>query len=48
MKDILITVMMLILVVFLFTNVMGGSDGLRGDIQTQGGTASTNITSLAP
>jgi cytochrome oxidase Cu insertion factor (SCO1/SenC/PrrC family) len=49
MRNILITVMMLIVVALLFTSIVNnGGTGLRGNIQTHGTTANTNINALVP
>ncbi|WP_168928330.1 hypothetical protein [Paenibacillus ginsengarvi] len=47
MRNILITVMMLIVVALLFTNIVNnGSTGMRNNIQTKGETANTDISAL--
>ncbi|MBP1990911.1 hypothetical protein [Paenibacillus eucommiae] len=49
MRNILITVMMLVVVALLFTSIVNnGTTGMRHNIQTHGNTANTNITSLTP
>lgn len=49
MRNILVTVMMLIVVAFLFTSIINdGSTGMRRNISTHGTTANTNITALTP
>lgn len=49
MRSILVTVMLLIVVALLFTNVINDSGtGIRAQIQTKGETANTNIQNLAP
>ncbi|UJF32543.1 hypothetical protein [Paenibacillus hexagrammi] len=49
MRNILITVMMLIVVALLFTSIINdGTTGMRHNIQTHGTTANTNITALTP
>jgi cytochrome oxidase Cu insertion factor (SCO1/SenC/PrrC family) len=49
MRNILITVMMLIVVALLFTSIVNnGSTGLRKNIQTHGDAANSNITALVP
>jgi hypothetical protein len=48
-RSILITVMMLIVVALLFTNIINDSGtGLRAQIESKGNTANTNIQNLAP
>jgi hypothetical protein len=49
MRNILVTVMMLIVVAFLFTSIVNdGSTGLRRNISTHGTQANTDITALRP
>ncbi|MDR6551922.1 hypothetical protein [Paenibacillus qinlingensis] len=49
MRNILVTVMMLIVVAYLFTTIINdGSTGMRRNISTHGATANTNISSLQP
>ena len=49
MRNILVTVMMLIVVALLFTTIINdGSTGMRRNINTHGTTANTNITALQP
>jgi hypothetical protein len=49
MRNILITVMMLIVVAFLFTSIINnGNSGMRNNIQNHGITANANITALTP
>ncbi|WNR45216.1 hypothetical protein [Paenibacillus roseipurpureus] len=49
MRNILVTVMMLIVVALLFTTIINdGSTGMRRNINTHGTTANTNITALTP
>ncbi|MDR6884601.1 hypothetical protein [Bacillus sp. 3255] len=49
MRNILITVMMLIVVAFLFTTIVNdGSTGLRRNISTHGSKANTEISALKP
>jgi hypothetical protein len=48
MRNILITVMMIIVVALLFTSIVGGAGGIRTNIQTHGTTANTDIRNLAP
>ncbi|MDD9271710.1 hypothetical protein ACFPES_32225 [Paenibacillus sp. GCM10023248] len=49
MRNILITVMMLIVVAFLFTTIVNdGSTGLRRNISTHGSKANTEISALRP
>jgi hypothetical protein len=49
MRNILITVMMLIVVALLFTSIINnGTTGMRSNIQTHGNTANANISALTP
>ncbi|MFC5446727.1 hypothetical protein [Paenibacillus aestuarii] len=49
MRNILMTVMMLIVVAFLFTTIINdGSSGMRKNIETHGTKANTNVTALQP
>ncbi|NQX60553.1 hypothetical protein [Paenibacillus qinlingensis] len=49
MRNILVTVMMLIVVALLFTTIINdGSTGMKKNIGTHGTTANTNITALQP
>ena len=49
MRNILVTVMMLIVVALLFTNIVNNSGtGLRANIQSKGSTANSDITALQP
>lgn len=50
MRNILMTVMMLLVVILLFNSIVAGSDGsgLRGKIQEQGNTAVSRIGDLSP
>lgn len=49
MRNILMTVMLLIVTALLFTNIINdGTTGIRRNIETKGDTANTNITNLAP
>jgi hypothetical protein len=49
MRNILITVMMLIVVAVLFTSIINdGSTGMKKNIETHGTRANTNITALQP
>lgn len=49
MRNILITVMMLIVVAFLFTNIINNNDtGMRKNIQNQGDDANARIAALKP
>ncbi|MDF2644467.1 hypothetical protein QFZ77_000035 [Paenibacillus sp. V4I3] len=49
MRNILITVMMLIVVALLFTSIINdGSTGMRRNISTHGTQANTDITALRP
>jgi hypothetical protein len=49
MRNILMTVMLLIVAALLFTNIINdGSTGIRRNIESKGNTANANITSLAP
>lgn len=49
MRNILITVMMLIVVAFLFTTIVNdGSTGLRRNISTHGTKANSEISALTP
>jgi hypothetical protein len=49
MRNILVTVMLLIVVALLYTNIVdNGSAGLRKNIQDQGTKAIERITSLVP
>lgn len=49
MRNILVTVMMLIVVALLFTSIVNnGGTGLRGNIQNKGNSANTDITALQP
>lgn len=49
MRNILVTVMMLIVVALLFTSIVNnGNTGLRANIQSKGTTANTDITALQP
>ncbi|MBN2982629.1 MULTISPECIES: hypothetical protein [Cohnella] len=49
MRNILITVMMLIVVALMFTNVIAqDGTGTRDRIETQGTTTNTTLGSLAP
>lgn len=49
MRNILITVMMLIVVALLFTSIINdGSTGIRRNISTHGTQANTDITTLRP
>jgi len=47
MRNILVTVMMMIVVALLFTKIINdGSTGMRTNIQTKGESANTDITAL--
>ncbi len=46
MRNILMTVMMLIVVALMFTNVVTNSGGLRERIESQGTTANSDIAAL--
>lgn len=49
MRNILVTVMMLIVVALLFTTIINDNNvGMRKNIQTHGTSANTNITGLIP
>ncbi|MDF2815058.1 MAG: hypothetical protein K0Q81_1258 [Paenibacillus sp.] len=49
MRNILMTVMMLIVVALLFTSIINDNNtGMRRNIQTHGTTANTDITALIP
>jgi hypothetical protein len=49
MRNILVTVMMLIVVALLFTSIINnGNTGMRKNIQTHGTTANSNISALTP
>ncbi|MEW9701248.1 hypothetical protein [Paenibacillus sp. SI8] len=49
MRNILITVMMLIVVAVLFTTIINdGSTGMKKNIETHGTKANTNIAALQP
>ncbi|WP_192894649.1 hypothetical protein [Paenibacillus contaminans] len=49
MRNILVTVMMLIVVALLFTSIVNNSGtGLRANIQSKGSTANSDITALQP
>ncbi|MCY9666013.1 hypothetical protein M5X11_13740 [Paenibacillus alginolyticus] len=49
MRNILITVMMLIVVALLFTSIINdGSTGMRRNISNHGTQANTDITALRP
>ncbi|WP_409342606.1 hypothetical protein [Paenibacillus sp. MBLB4367] len=49
MRNILVTVMMLIVVALLFTSIVNNSGtGIRANIQTKGSTANTDINALQP
>ncbi|MBB6731869.1 hypothetical protein [Cohnella zeiphila] len=49
MRNILITVMMLIVVALIFTNVIAqDTTGTRARIETQGTTTNTALSTLAP
>lgn len=49
MRNILVTVMMLIVVALMFTNIIAAKGtGTRAEIEQQGSTANTNIGALAP
>lgn len=46
MRNILITVMMLVVVVVMFTGIINGEDGVKQQIQQQGTNASEEIGSI--
>ncbi|CAM3379414.1 hypothetical protein [Marinicrinis lubricantis] len=48
MRNILMTVMMILVVVLLFVNIVSGTGGVKEQIQTQGTNAKTKISSLTP
>jgi len=49
MRNILVTVMMIIVVALLFTSIISDeTNGVRKNIQDQGGRANTNIANLRP
>ena len=48
MRNILMTVMLLAVVALMFVNIVGGDDGLRNQIETQGDEANTRIQDLQP
>jgi hypothetical protein len=49
MRNILITVMMMIVMALLFTSIINsGGTGMRANIQTHGRQANTDITNLQP
>lgn len=49
MRNILMTVMMLIVTALLFTSIVNnGTTGLRWNIQSKGTAANTDITALTP
>ncbi len=49
MRNILMTVMMLIVAALLFTSIINSGDtGMRKNIQTHGNVANTNVTALTP
>ncbi len=48
MRNILITVMMLIVVAILFTNIVKGPGGLQENIKTHGDSANTKLKELTP
>ena len=48
MRNILITVMMLIVVAILFTSIVKGNGGLQQNIKTQGDKANQQILNLTP
>lgn len=48
MRNILITVMMLIVVALMFTSIVAKDDGLRQQIERKGNTANSAITGLTP
>jgi hypothetical protein len=49
MRNILMTVMLLIVTALLFTSIVNSDDtGLRNNIQTKGQNANTNINALVP
>jgi hypothetical protein len=49
MRNILMTVMLIIVTALLFTSIINRDDtGMRNNIQTKGQTANTNINALAP
>ncbi|WP_176706662.1 hypothetical protein [Paenibacillus hemerocallicola] len=49
MRNILMTVMMMIVMALLFTSIINsGNTGMRNNIKTKGDTANLDITSLSP
>lgn len=46
MRNILITVMLLIVVALLFSSIVAGSDGLKAKIEEKGGIANSQIDGL--
>jgi hypothetical protein len=48
MRNILITVMMLIVVAILFTTIVKGNGGLQENIKTHGTNANNKILNLTP
>ena len=49
MRNILMTVMLLVVAALLFTSIINDNNtGIRKNIQTKGDTANTNITNMVP
>lgn len=48
MRNILMTVMMILVVILLFNSIVTGSGGIRNEIQDQGTTVVQQIKSLSP
>ncbi len=46
MRNILITVMLLIAVALIFVNVIGGPNGMKAQIENKGSNANTTIQNL--
>ncbi|WP_166245169.1 hypothetical protein [Paenibacillus turpanensis] len=47
MRNILMTVMLLVAVALLFTSVIGGTNGTKAQIQNKGTSANTTISNLS-
>jgi hypothetical protein len=48
MRNILVTVMLIIVVALMFTNIIASPTGTRAQIETKGTTANNNISALVP
>ncbi|GAB2671022.1 hypothetical protein ACFQWB_13770 [Paenibacillus thermoaerophilus] len=48
MRNILVTVMLLIVVALMFMNIIADSDGTRSQIEAKGNSANTQIRDLTP